>query len=114
MDKQIESTASDLREAISDFLIPFQTTRVVKRDAFQRMHGHAQELMRLLKGTEMVSKFLLNELFTVPLVIRAESPYFKDERQELEEMANQIELCFSLILKGEAPEDRVPGVPRVI
>ncbi len=78
------------------------------------MHRHAQELMRILKGTEMVSKYLLNELFTVPLVIRAESSYFKNEQQELEEMANQIELCLSLILKDETPEDRVPRVPRVI
>lgn len=114
MDNQVEIAVAGLREAISDFLLPLQTVRVIDRGAFRRLHGYAQELVRLLKESESVSKSLLNELFTVSIVTRAEAPYFKVERQELEGMATKIELCFSLILKGEAPEDRVPNVPRVI
>lgn len=114
MDPQVDIAAASLREAISDFLLPLQTTRVINRIAFRRMHGYARQLVLLLQNHEFVSKDILNELFTVSLATRAEAPYYKSDQQELEEMATEIELCFSLILKGEVPGDRIPNVPRVI
>ncbi|GJM24871.1 MAG: hypothetical protein DHS20C16_12860 [Phycisphaerae bacterium] len=110
----LESTAAELRQAITDFLVPLQTTRVVNKDAFARLFTHAQELMPILKEHELVPKSLLNELYRVPLVILAEAPYFKDESEQLDEMAHKIGVCFSRILKGEVPEDRIPGVPRLM
>jgi hypothetical protein len=114
MEDDIENAASDLRAAITDFLLPLQTSRVVRRDDFVRLRRHTHELMRLLKGRDLVSKALMNELFSVPLIIRAEIPYFKTDASDLDEMAGEIELCFSLLLKDEVPEDRIPGVPRII
>ena len=30
------------------------------------------------------------------------------------EMAQELEMCFGLLLLGEVPEDRKPGVPRIV
>jgi len=54
----------------------------------------------------MISKSLLNELYA--------APFTKDQQAALVKMAEQLELTFDLILRGECLGDRVPGVPRVI
>lgn len=111
---QIEKLSDDLCRNISDFLIPLQTTRIVKRDAYEAVDQSARMLARALKGSSLVPKALLNELYVTVQILRAEAPYVKGEKAILESMANQIEMTFSLILKDEAHEDRLPGVPRVI
>ncbi len=56
----------------------------------------------------------MNELRVATKVLRAEAPYVDGGRNDLESMADKLEITFDLILKGESPEDRVPGVPRII
>ena len=72
MSHSIETTAAALREMITNAVVPLQTTRVFKADAFAAMEKEARELTRLLKGQELVSKRLLNELFVVVIVLRNE------------------------------------------
>ena len=62
----------------------------------------------------MVPKWILNELWVSMLMLHAEAPYFKEKTMELEDMEAKLEMLFSLILRDETPEDRVPGVPRII
>lgn len=113
MDK-LDSLSATLREEITNFLVPLQTSRVVKFEAFENLHEIAKDLMRELVGTDRVSKSLLNELYVTALTIKAEAPYFGEQKEQLEQMGDSLEMCFSLILKNEVPEDRVPGVPRII
>ena len=112
--QNIDSLAASLREAVTNFLVPLQTTRVVKPEAFEVLHNIAKDLMREFVGTDKISKSLLNEIYVTVLTMKAEAPYFDGHKEQLEEMANALEMCFSLILKNEVPEDRVPGVPRII
>ncbi len=106
--------APDLREAVTQFLVPLQTMQPTDVRAFERLHLLVVELMRSYKGSDRVSKSLLHELYSVPRVIFAELEHRPAERQILEQMAQKLEMCFGLLLLGEVPEDRKPGVPRII
>ena len=110
----IQAIADELREAITGFVVPLQTTKVLNRDAFAVLNQLCEKLAHALKGTDLVSKSLLNELYVTIQVIRAEAPYVRGETSLLQEMAAKLEYCFALILRNESPADRVPGVPRIM
>jgi hypothetical protein len=114
MNDRIEIVSIALREAITSFLVPIQTTRVIKDAEFERLYCAARELVVLLKGHDLVSKSLLNEFYAIMQVLRAEAPYFGKEQSKLQVMADQVELCFGLILEDETFEEQVSGVPRVV
>jgi len=109
-----EEIAPELREAFTSFFVPLQTTRRVDVAAFERLHALSVELLHSYKGKDLVSKSLLNELYSAPRIIRAESVHRKTGREMLEQMADKLEMCFGLLLLDETPEDRKPGVPRII
>lgn len=104
----------DLREAISQFIVPLQTSRVVAREAFDKLNQSARLLASTLKDIDSVSKSLLNELYVTFKVIRTEAQFIKEESANLEKMADQIEMTFDLILRGESCDDRKPGVARIV
>jgi len=103
-----------IREAVTKFLVPLQTTRIIKRDAFEELANAVKAFAKALKGHDLVPKSLLNEIYTSMQVLRNEAPHFRGETATLEDMANQLEMVLGLILIGESPDDRVPGVPRII
>jgi hypothetical protein len=104
--------APELREAVTQFLVPLQTMHRVDVVAFNRLHDLVVELMHSYKGSDLVSKSLLHELYSVPRIIFGELEHRPTDRQVLEQMAQKLDYCFSLLLLGEVPEDRKPGVPR--
>jgi hypothetical protein len=104
--------APELREAITRFVVPLQTTRSVDSAAFEHLQALTVELMHWYKGKDLVSKSLLNEIYTTSRIIQAESVHAKANREVLERMAAKLEMCFGLLLLNETPEDRKPGVPR--
>jgi hypothetical protein len=106
--------APDLREAVTQFTVPLQRMQPADVRAFDRLHSLVVELMRSYKGSDRVSKSLLHELYSVRRVISAELEHRPAERLILEQMVQTLEMCFGLLLLGEVPEDRKPGVPRVI
>ena len=110
----IQTITDDLREAITSFLVPLQTTRILNRNAFLTLNKAVEALAQALKGTDYVSKAVLNEMYVTIQVMRAEAPYFKEETASIQEMADKLEYCFALILRNESPSDRVPGVPRIM
>jgi hypothetical protein len=64
--------APELREAVTQFLVPLKTMQPVDVRAFERLHTLVIELMHTYKGSDRVSKSLLHELYAVPLSISAE------------------------------------------
>jgi len=114
MDYIIAVTGHRIRDAVSNLLIPLQTVRVLKRDAFEELDASVRLLAKELKDHELVPKSLLNEVYGTMQVLRNEAPYFKGDKVIIEEMANQLEMTLGLILIGESHEDRAPGVPRII
>lgn len=57
---------------------------------------------------------MLNELKVAIGVLRSETQQLGGEAGKLIEMSNRLEMTFDLILRGESPDDRTPGVPRII
>jgi len=109
-----EFHGSGIREAITTFLVPLQATKIIKKDAFEELVNAINALAQALKGHDFVSKSLLDEIYTTIRVLRNEAPHFHSETAVLENMADQLEMLFALILIGETPNDRTPGVPRII
>lgn len=114
MNETPQAIGNALREAITDLLVPIQTTKRINLAAFDRLHEEALRLVRAYKGIDDVSKSLLRELLGTYSILRNEAPYFGKDKQTLEDMATKVEACFRLILADEVPEDRQPGVPRFI
>jgi len=102
------------KEKVGELLLSIQTIRTIDTLAFNEVDTQARLVALLLKGSEFVSKSLLNEFHMASRILRAEAPYFKDKSDILVKMADQLDLTFDLILRGECHGDRVPGVPRII
>jgi hypothetical protein len=109
-----EETRERFETDLGHFLLDIQTIRKVDRVAFQKIDRDAEGLARALKGQALVPKALLNDFRIAIKILHAEAPYIPGEQSELIRMANKLEMTFDLILIGESPEDRIPGVPRII
>ena len=114
MDPELSEIGGALRDAVTLFFVPLQTSRQIDEAAFRALHGEGLRLVRACKGREDVPKALLKELLVAYSILRNEAPYFGDKTSILEDMANKLESCFRLIISDEVPEDRQPGVPRII
>lgn len=110
---QFEARQEQFKDDLLKFLVGIQIRRVVDRAMFSRIDRGAIELARLLKGQPLVPRSLLNEFRMATKAMRAEAPYVAGGENELITMANRLEFIFDLILMGESPDDRVPGVPRI-
>lgn len=111
---EIETIADNLRQEISNFLVPIQTSKVIKKNHFQSILSAVELLASQLKGIDLVSKSLLNEIFVTVKILRAEASHFGSDEATLIDMAGKLEYVFELILKDETSDQRQPGVPRII
>ena len=85
--------APELHEASMQFFVPLQTMQPVNRAAFERLHALVVELMRSYKGSDRVSKSLLNAVYSMSRIISAELEHRPAERETLEPMAQKLERC---------------------
>lgn len=114
MEDKIAQAADSLRRAITEAIVPLQTMRGAKKEAFERLQISARTLATALKGHDLLSKALLKELYACIQILRNEAPHAAKDRSFLEGEADKLELCFGLILEDEDHSDRKPGVPRII
>lgn len=112
-DPTIQAIGDALKQAITTALVPLQTTKEVRLDAFDEMYKQCDALAVALKGREYIPKTLLNEIYSAAQIILAEAPYAKGRTTELEQIGRKMQQCFDLILIDESPADRVPSVPRI-
>ncbi len=113
-DTSIPVLTEELRNAITRFFVPLQTTRDIDRDAFASLIGVTTDMSYALKGNSLIPKDLLIEIYSSYLIICNEAPAFGSHQTELEEMAYKLGFLFYLILKDETPSDRIPGAPRIL
>ena len=110
----IDTISRELPDRVSRLLIPLQTRKVIDQAAFEGLEQCARNLARKLKGSELLPRAVLKELKVTIGVLRAEAQHAGGEAATLVGMSNRLEMVFDLILRGESPDDRVPGVPRII
>jgi hypothetical protein len=97
-----------------DFLLPITMSKPAVKAAFEKAERSAADVARALKGRDDLPRDVLRSIYKAIGVIRAQLPYQKEGRDELASMCNKLEMVFFLILEGESPDDRKPGVPRII
>ncbi|HEX4510590.1 MAG TPA: hypothetical protein VH328_10935 [Burkholderiaceae bacterium] len=110
----IDEISRELRDQVSRLLVPLQTRKAIDQAAFDALEQCVRNLARKLKGSELLPRAALNELKVTIGVLRAESQHAGSEAPKLVGMSNRLEMVFDLILRGESPDDRIPGVPRII
>lgn len=110
--RSIYEIERDLKANVTAALVPLQTNKNLNFSAFQRLVELASEGAVVLKGNQQLPRSFINEIFVSEQVIRRECQYQSDPR--LLDTANQLKMIFGLILLGEIPSDRQPGVPRIL
>ena len=110
--RTISEIEHDFKRGITEAVVPLQTTRRVDGRGLAQLVALATEGAVVLKGQQQLPRSFLNELYVVSHVIRAEGQHHRDPL--LREVADQLEMVFALILRGEAPGDRQAGVPRIL
>lgn len=110
---ELEAIEAQIRESVGRFLLDLQS-KFVNEPEFEKIDRLSRELAQRLKSESLVPKSVLNELYTLVKVARAEAPYMKECSSNVEKKVDAIEMTFDLILRGESHGDRQSGVPRVI
>ncbi|OOW67703.1 hypothetical protein Xmlh_03835 [Xanthomonas axonopodis pv. melhusii] len=103
-----------VKRPLGKLLLSIQTERNTDLLIVQDVISQVKELARALKGRDLIPREILYELHTAIKILRAEIPHLKNGVDGAIKAANEIELAFDLILRGECHGDRVPGVPRII
>ena len=111
---ELELVQELFKDRIGVVILLIQTSHKIDIKAFQEADVQARLLARLFKEYALIPKAMLNELHVAAKILRAEAPYCKSDANTLVKMAEQLEMTFDLILRGECHDDRVPGVPRII
>lgn len=93
-----------------------QDGKEIRRSAFERTEQLSKQLTALLKGQELLPRYILLELSQAANVLQNEASYMPTtgDKQEALRMANAIQLTLDLILRGENHDDRHPGISRII
>lgn len=86
---------------------------VFDRAAFEALKQRVCAKADALKGEYVISKQLLGCLRGAAKAIRNQAPYVP-AAQESAALADEFEMVLDLLIAGENPSDRVPGVPRII
>ena len=110
--KSVQEIEEELKLKITQAVVPIQTKRPVDATLVRGLVTTAGELATTLKGRDMMPRTVLNELYVLIQILRAEAPH--GDTDLLNGTADQLEHTFALILRGETPADRHPGVPRVV
>lgn len=111
---ELEGAETRLKAALSDLLLPIQAFRGFDPAAAKRVEAEITLIPRLLKGTDLLPRSLLNEMRTAARVLSNEAPHAEENRRQLIELSGNIEMAIDLIFLGESFEDRGGGLPRVV
>ena len=94
------------------------TSRLLAADtfdasAFRSLIDYLSEKAEAIKGEHVVSKQVLGSLRTAASAIRSRAAYVQQAKDNLA-LADECEMLLDLMIVGESPRDRVPGVARIV
>lgn len=106
----------ELERQMFDVVNGVQDGKEIRTMSFDQTEQLSRQLTTLLKGHEMLPRYILLRLSQATTILQNKAPYMQSaaEQQEAVRMANAIQMTSSLILRGECHDDRRPGVPRII
>jgi hypothetical protein len=110
---ELERAVREMGRCLFDTANQLQELKEVRTDAFEHAEQWMQKVALLLKGRDSLPRKPLLLLRQVGGILENEAPYAKDPKSALA-MANSVAITLDLVLRGEAHDDRKPGVPRII
>lgn len=94
------------------------TSRLLTADtfdlsAFRSLLGYLSEKAEAIKGEHVISKQVLGSMRAAASAIRSRATYVQQAHDNLG-LAAEFDILLDLMIIGESPQDRVPGVPRIV
>ncbi|MCP1374178.1 hypothetical protein [Dyella lutea] len=81
--------------------------------AFDALYLRLCEKAELIKAEHVVSKQVLHYLLSAQQAVQSRAPYVHAAQQHIS-LVSKFAMLLGLIAIGEAPSDRLPGVPRIV
>lgn len=82
-------------------------------NAFTDLWEYLAQKAESIKQDYAISKQVLGSLRNAAKAIRTQAPYVPLARENMA-LADKFEMLLDLMIIGESPSDRVPGIPRII
>ncbi len=111
-EQDFQRAVQEMDRYLTDAANQIQELKEMRTDAFKRAERAMREVALLLKGRELLPRAPLLVLRRIGALLENEAPYAKSPKETLA-MANSVMTTLDLILRGEAHDDRKPGVPRI-
>lgn len=112
---EVHRKFEELQPYLFDVVNGVQDGKEIRCAAWEQVERLTRELAILIKGHELIPRYVLFRLNSAACVLEAEAPYMRtlDDQQQALAMSHAVQYAFSLILYGECHGDRQPGVPRI-
>lgn len=81
--------------------------------AFTDLWDYLSQKAEVIKRDYVISKQVLGSLRNAANAIRNQAPYVPLARENMA-LADKFEMLMDLMIIGESPSDRIPGMPRII
>ena len=114
--EEIRPVFEQLERHMFDVVNGVQDGKEIRRSAFERTEQISKQLTALLKGQELLPRYILLQLSQAATILQNEAPYMPTtaDKQEALRMGNAIRLTLDTILRGECHDERRTGIPRII
>jgi hypothetical protein len=114
--EEIRAAFEQLECHMFDVVNGVQEGKEIRKAAFERTEQLSKQLTTLLKGHELLPRYILLKLNQAGNILQNEASYMSTtaDQQEALRMASAIQLTSYWILKGECHDDRRPGILRII
>jgi hypothetical protein len=112
-DHALLQLTDELKRHLADVVNGVQEAKEVRTAAYEQVELLSKELTAMLKGRELLPRRTLLVLDMAANTLENEAPYAKQPAR-VTAMADAIRKTLGLVLRGEAHEDRKPGVPRIV
>ncbi|MCL9998342.1 MAG: hypothetical protein NBV68_03085 [Erythrobacter sp.] len=89
------------------------TAETFDAGAFAELWEYLSQKAEAIKRDYVISKQVLGSLRNASTAIRNQAPYVPLARENIE-LADRFEMLLDLMIIGDSPADRTPGVPRII
>lgn len=114
-DEAMEPNAYDLQleELAKQSTIRLLSAEIFDRQAFLNLKSCIEGKAGALRETSVLSKQILGCLRSAAAAIRNQAPHVREAEANLL-LADEFEMLLDLLIMSETPQDRLPGVPRIV
>lgn len=112
---EVHKKFEELQPHLFDVVNGVQDGKEIRLAALEKVERLSRELTALVKGHELVPRYVLQSLNQAAGVLESTAPYMPTAADQQKAMAisHAVQWTFSLILLGECHEDRKSGVSRI-